>query len=327
MELFEKGADMFNESRVSIDQQDNNESFENEISNYSDGYKWSSQNYDYANDFNSAANSSQNPLHLDSDKSSFDGFSSDNYNSYSFEFSENANYSTSKIQRSRVSNSQETVKTNYLSSDSEQSIGSMNSISRQNGLSSNAMSLEKNQVFERSYLLTKSASYNESESIFNETNPGIMIDPIMYEAGSFDIVLLIDVREIKNSSERDYMLNEFVKKGISAETIALPVGDYAWVARPKPKPDSQGTSRNLNARSNSLNSCDFETNSGKSAQGGRLSRTNSATMGLGRTLLNEDVIINMIIERKIMSDLCSSIKDGRINEQKVYCDPVIKKKN
>ncbi|OMJ10025.1 Crossover junction endonuclease mus81 [Smittium culicis] len=72
MELFEKGEDMFKESRISIDQQDN-ESFENEISNYSDGYNWSSQNYEYTNGFNSTANSSQNPLNLDSDKSSFDG--------------------------------------------------------------------------------------------------------------------------------------------------------------------------------------------------------------------------------------------------------------
>jgi crossover junction endonuclease MUS81 len=44
-------------------------------------------------------------------------------------------------------------------------------------------------------------------------------------------------------------------------------------------------------------------------------------MNLGQLVLPErrELVMDYIVERKRMDDLCSSIKDGRFKEQKVFC--------
>ncbi|KAJ1918790.1 Crossover junction endonuclease mus81 [Mycoemilia scoparia] len=94
---------------------------------------------------------------------------------------------------------------------------------------------------------------------------------IVYKKGEFDIILIMDNREIRTKSDRTYMAREFEKRGIKFDTRPLTVGDYLWVAQPKP-----GT-RSLTS--------------------------------------NKELVIDYVIERKRMDDLCSSISDGRLKEQ------------
>lgn len=50
---------------------------------------------------------------------------------------------------------------------------------------------------------------------------------------SFDIVLLIDSREIRSQSERDFFYNRVVSNGVNCEVRSLSVGDVLWIARNK----------------------------------------------------------------------------------------------
>ncbi|KAI8915606.1 restriction endonuclease type II-like protein [Gorgonomyces haynaldii] len=51
--------------------------------------------------------------------------------------------------------------------------------------------------------------------------------------GSFEIVLVLDSREVKNQRQRSYFQTEFEKIGIKTMTKALALGDFVWIARPK----------------------------------------------------------------------------------------------
>ncbi|PVU89547.1 hypothetical protein BB559_005057 [Furculomyces boomerangus] len=178
----------------------------------------------------------------------------------------------------------------------------------------------------------------------------ILSEPIVYEAGSYEIVLLVDVREIKSNLDREKMMNGLLQKSIKAETAVLPVGDYLWVARPKPKRNSventiyynrttDTSARNIPTLANNNNIEILETSSlcGEDREGSvgaeiitrefdwdKVPNTDGATAQNSQQEINSggkydtrDIVLNMVIERKRMSDLCSSIVDGRISEQKV----------
>ena len=49
--------------------------------------------------------------------------------------------------------------------------------------------------------------------------------------GSFKVQLILDSREIRASTDRDYIANELIKKGITPQVRALEVGDALWVAK------------------------------------------------------------------------------------------------
>ncbi|KAJ1674871.1 Crossover junction endonuclease mus81 [Spiromyces aspiralis] len=96
--------------------------------------------------------------------------------------------------------------------------------------------------------------------------------PIVYEPGTFDVVLIMDNREIRTQADRSYMAREFERRGVRFEARTLTVGDYLWVAQPR-------------ARS------------------------------LQRNQPNKELVIDYVVERKRMDDLCASIRDGRLKEQ------------
>jgi len=55
--------------------------------------------------------------------------------------------------------------------------------------------------------------------------------PIVMAPGTFKLHLLIDNREIKDLTDRQAVLREAQRAGISAEVKPLSVGDFLWVAR------------------------------------------------------------------------------------------------
>ncbi|CED83006.1 Endonuclease MUS81 [Phaffia rhodozyma] len=55
--------------------------------------------------------------------------------------------------------------------------------------------------------------------------------PITWEAGSYDILLLLDTREVQSRSERDAFLDKIKLTGVDVQGRALPVGDMVWIAK------------------------------------------------------------------------------------------------
>lgn len=55
--------------------------------------------------------------------------------------------------------------------------------------------------------------------------------PIRLPPGSFTVELLLDVREIRARTDRDYMQEELAKQGVKPMVRALELGDIQWVAK------------------------------------------------------------------------------------------------
>jgi crossover junction endonuclease MUS81 len=98
---------------------------------------------------------------------------------------------------------------------------------------------------------------------------------IVFPTGSYEIVLILDTREIESKNSRDRFAEKLAEKGVKIETRALRLGDVCWIAR-------------------------------------RLD-------GLGGE--EDECVLDYVVERKRLDDLCSSIRDGRYKEQcvSVHC--------
>ncbi|KAI1416066.1 crossover junction endonuclease MUS81 [Hypoxylon sp. FL1857] len=57
--------------------------------------------------------------------------------------------------------------------------------------------------------------------------------PIRLAPGSFEVQLVLDVREVRAKTDRDYMQNELSKKGINPIMRSLELGDALWIAKCK----------------------------------------------------------------------------------------------
>ncbi|KAF4122478.1 crossover junction endonuclease MUS81 [Geosmithia morbida] len=55
--------------------------------------------------------------------------------------------------------------------------------------------------------------------------------PITLPPGSFTVQLLLDVREVRAKTDRDYMKEELAKQGVTPVMRSLELGDAQWVAR------------------------------------------------------------------------------------------------
>ncbi|KAJ5103491.1 hypothetical protein N7532_004020 [Penicillium argentinense] len=56
-------------------------------------------------------------------------------------------------------------------------------------------------------------------------------EPIALPPGSFTVQLILDTREVRTSTDRDYIANELMKQGITPQVRALELGDAMWVAK------------------------------------------------------------------------------------------------
>ncbi|KAI1107795.1 crossover junction endonuclease MUS81 [Jackrogersella minutella] len=57
--------------------------------------------------------------------------------------------------------------------------------------------------------------------------------PIRLAPGTFEVHLVLDVREVRAKTDRDYMQNELSKRGVNPVMRALELGDALWVAKCK----------------------------------------------------------------------------------------------
>jgi crossover junction endonuclease MUS81 len=107
-------------------------------------------------------------------------------------------------------------------------------------------------------------------------------DTILLPPDSFDIRLVLDTREIRTVTDRDYISGELKKLGVAPVIRSLPLGDVLWVAHVKDSYAPRLKAQNLG---------DAEDYS-------------------------DEIVLDHIMERKRLDDLIGSIKDGRFNEQK-----------
>ena len=107
-----------------------------------------------------------------------------------------------------------------------------------------------------------------------------------WPAGSFDIVLLVDVREIRSREDRNYLSERLGQLGIISEVRNLELGDFIWVARKK---------------------------SFRDREEGIMPPAKTEAAQWTDT---EEIVLDTLIERKREDDLIASISDGRFREQK-----------
>ena len=112
-------------------------------------------------------------------------------------------------------------------------------------------------------------NHNEPSHVFTSLPNFLLSDIIKFPAGSYDVVLVIDTREVESKENRDKIAETLAANGIKVETRALRLGDMCWIARRRD--------------------------------------------GLGGE--EDECVLDYVIERKRLDDLCSSIKDGRYTEQ------------
>lgn len=100
-------------------------------------------------------------------------------------------------------------------------------------------------------------------------------DAIRYDAESYEIVLVMDTREIKNRRDEEAICKGLRNHGIRVDVRALKLGDITWMARLK-----AGVQHQLSGD-------------------------------------ERECMLDYVVERKRLDDLCSSIRDGRYDDQKV----------
>ena len=106
--------------------------------------------------------------------------------------------------------------------------------------------------------------------------------PTLVPAGSFTVHLVLDTREVRTKTDRDYISEQLNKSGVKPISRALPLGDALWIAKLSPSSERMLTSNNIGDE------------------------------GEGR----DEIMLDHIAERKRLDDLIGSIKDGRFHEQK-----------
>ncbi|KAK7890657.1 Crossover junction endonuclease mus81 [Exophiala xenobiotica] len=109
-------------------------------------------------------------------------------------------------------------------------------------------------------------------------------EAIILPTDSFEVRLILDMREVRSTTDRDYISAELKKHGVNPILAALPLGDVLWVAVVN------------STYANTLRAANVHAEEG---QAGELW-----------------IVLEHILERKRLDDLISSIKDGRFREQK-----------
>ncbi|KIW10559.1 hypothetical protein PV08_11523 [Exophiala spinifera] len=108
-------------------------------------------------------------------------------------------------------------------------------------------------------------------------------DTVILPAGSFEVRMVLDMREIRSTTDRDYISSELKKQDVNPILTALPLGDVLWVAVVNP------------SYAETLRPVSME----------------------DRDKPGESwIVLEHILERKRLDDLIGSIKDGRFREQK-----------
>ncbi|KAF9109758.1 Crossover junction endonuclease mus81 [Mortierella sp. AM989] len=83
------------------------------------------------------------------------------------------------------------------------------------------------------HLRNKSFSLGRSDSnlMTAEIKNMARFEPIEFHPGTFEICLVLDIREVRTQTDRDYIGQKLKDRGVNVVKRALDVGDVIWVAR------------------------------------------------------------------------------------------------
>eukprot|EP00981_Chlorochromonas_danica_P013294 scaffold6093_cov119-Ochromonas_danica.AAC.5 len=156
-------------------------------------------------------------------------------------------------------------------------------------------------------------------------------------AEEYDVILLVDQRE----RAHDQVVAGLLGEGIPCRLATLAVGDFLWIARPRPSANSRGVPHGISGNNitteSSSSTCSSELDCSDTE--GDIEVSTSSTISERRTALpmtkktkkkatpnREDegddlhaescLILDTIAERKTVADLASSLCDGRYYDQK-----------
>lgn len=127
--------------------------------------------------------------------------------------------------------------------------------------------------------------------------------PEIAQAVEARLTLVVDTREIRSATDRDFMESHLLQAGVPVQVRQLPLGDFLWVVqtrRRSPAPAAAATD---------ASSPPFSRTAYYAGTAGK-----AGVDDLDSTV--EERVTNFIVERKRASDLASSIVDGRYDEQK-----------
>lgn len=134
---------------------------------------------------------------------------------------------------------------------------------------------------------------------------------------NWDVVLLLDTREVAGRTDRSYMSAQLLSAGVNVEVRSLVVGDMMWVARRRQW--SHGVAFSHAApqelRDMALGLPDPVSNV-KPTRKQRAAATAAIAKYSSNCGAQHDYPLNFLIERKTCVDLEASIIDGRYFEQK-----------
>ena len=102
-------------------------------------------------------------------------------------------------------------------------------------------------------------------------------------AGCWELILLVDTRELPNRRNRSFLPLALRGRGVQVEVRPLPLGDMMWIVR-------------------------------------RVQNSSSAGLTSPPPCPEREYVLDFIVERKTAEDLASSVKDGRFLEQKYRLD-------
>jgi crossover junction endonuclease MUS81 len=154
--------------------------------------------------------------------------------------------------------------------------------------------------------------------------------PLCIRQGQFEIRMLLDSREQRSQKDRNYFCDELRKRRVPVETRALEVADMMWVAVPVGQDDATYDWTDLKyERMEQQRRFGGREGMGIGGRGDDLVLPDSRREIFGaredhgmqdRSMAQQEIALDFLVERKRLDDLVSSIKEGRFQEQKVRID-------
>ncbi|KAF9569257.1 Crossover junction endonuclease mus81 [Mortierella alpina] len=111
--------------------------------------------------------------------------------------------------------------------------GETSTYSRQHASAEEILSIPKHNPFVHLSEPTSARSPRASGVVAPNIEKLARFQPIIFHPGTFEICLVLDIREVRTKTDRDYIGQKLSERGIDVSTRVLDVGDILWVARLK----------------------------------------------------------------------------------------------
>ena len=196
--------------------------------------------------------------------------------------------------------------------------------------------------------------FADSSSSSSSSSPSLPHGCVL-DAANWEVVLLIDNREVRSRADRGYLQQQLASRGVPCEVRQLPLGDMLWVARRKigaprpakvPEPQSAADAADSGAQAKpaaagskgkkkkaaaaAADEADPSSSSSSSSSAAAAVAVPAAPKKKRSSAKapppppwepfspqEGEWVLDMMVERKAVADLAASLVDGRYAEQKL----------